>query len=181
MNTANAKSRFGKLKIAHIALALAALASAGSYGWHIYSLFRDAQVNMPQPQIEKLVKDLRLFHSRTKRFPRNFAEINDLIWHTRPTPNYGAEGRQARAKNYYYYYTRVNDGQCAIWAIPLGPRRQDASAFFLVLSPEWWRVWKGEALEEAAIRAIPAIPSADELANLQMREITTVWRLALPR
>jgi hypothetical protein len=178
---ANAKTRFGKLKIAHATFALALLAGVGGYGWHLYSLFRDAQVNMPQPQIEKLVKDLRLFHSQAKRFPRNFSEINELIWRTRPTPNYGAEGRQARAKNYYYFYTRVNDGQCAIWAIPLGPRRQDASAFFLVLTPDWLRVWKGEALEEASIPAIPAIPSADELTNLRMREITTEWRLALRR
>ncbi len=171
MKPANAKSRFGKLKIAHSIFALALLASTGGYGWRLYSLFRDAQVNMPQPQIEKLVKDLRLFHSDAKRFPRNFSEINDLIWRTRPTPNYGAEGRQARAKYYYYFYTRVNDGQCAIWAIPLGSRRQDASAFFLVLTSDWLRVWKGEALEEAVIPAIPAIPSTNELANLRMREI----------
>ena len=96
MNTANSKSRFGKLKIAHAIFALALMASIGGYGWHLYSLFRDAQVHMPQPQIERLVKDLRLFHSRTKRFPKTFIEINDHIWRTRPTPNYGAEGRCVR-------------------------------------------------------------------------------------
>lgn len=171
MNPRNAKTRFGKLKIAHATFALALLAGVGGYSWRVHSLFRDAQVNMPQPQIEKLVKDVRLFHSQAKRFPRNFSEINDFIWRTRPTPNYGTEGRQARAKNYYYFYTRVNDRQCAIWALPLGPSSLDASAFFLVLAPDWLRVWKGEALEEAAIPAIPAIPSTNELANLRMREI----------
>jgi hypothetical protein len=181
MKPANAKTRSGRLKIAHAIFALAVLVCIGGYTWRIHSLFLDAQVNMPQPQIEKLVKDLRLFHSQAKRFPRNFSEINELIWRTRPTPNYGAEGRQARAKNYYYFYTRANDGQCAIWAIPLGPRRRDASAFFLVLSPEWLRVWKGEALDEAAIPTIPAIPSTDELTNLRMREITTSGRIVLMR
>jgi hypothetical protein len=131
---------------------------------------------MPQPQIEKLVKDLRRFHSRAKRFPRNFAEINAAIWHTHPKPDYGADGRQARTRNYHYFYTRVSDNQCAIWAIPLGPRRQYGSTFFLVLSPEWRKVWKGSALEEAAIPAIPAIPTTDELASLQMREEQTTSR-----
>jgi hypothetical protein len=64
----------------------------------------------------------------------------------------------------------VSDNQCAVWAIPLGPRRQYGSTFFLVLSPEWRKVWKGGALEEEAIPAIPAVPSMDELASLQMRE-----------
>src|SRR5262245_55953705 len=103
MKTTKAMRGFGKLKIAYLLIILAALAGSGSYGWRVYTLFRDAQLNMPQPQVEKLVKDLRLFHSRTNRFPKSFDEINHLIWNTQPRPNYGADGRQARAKNYYYF------------------------------------------------------------------------------
>ena len=169
MNTA--KSSFGKLKIAHVAMALAALASAGGYGWRIYSLFRDAQVHMPRPQIEKLVKDLQRFHSQTSRFPRNFVELNDLIWHTQPKPNYGTEGRQARTKNYYYFYTRVDEQRCAIWAVPLGPRRDDASSFFLVIAPDWERIWRGKSLDESAISTLPPVPSGNELTSLQLIEL----------
>jgi len=178
MRTTKAKSGFSKLRITHLAMILAALVCGGGYGWHVYSLFRDAQLNMPQLQIEKLAKDLNLFHSRIKRFPHNFAEINAAIWHTQPKPDYGADGRQARTRNYYYFYTRVKDNQCAIWAIPLGPRRHYASTFFLVLAPEWRKVWKGGALEEAAIQAIPAIPSTDELVSLRMHEIPAGSRVA---
>ena len=170
MNPRNAKTRFGKLKIAHATFALALLAGIGGYGWHVYSLFRDAQVNMPQPQIEKLVKDLRLFHSQAKRFPRDFSEINDLIWRTRPTPKYGAEGRQARTRNYYYYYTRVDHQTCTIWALPIGPRRYDGASFFLVLTPGWRRTWKGKAIEEDTISSLPAIPPLDRLTALMMQE-----------
>jgi hypothetical protein len=67
---------------------------------------------------QKLRRDLQLFHQRTGHFPETFNEINELLWHTRPKPDYGAQGRQARVKNYYYLYTRVNDRQCAIWAFP---------------------------------------------------------------
>ncbi|HJZ82341.1 MAG TPA: hypothetical protein VKD91_18410 [Pyrinomonadaceae bacterium] len=171
MKPAGAKSRFGKLKIAHAIFALAVLAGAGGYGWRVYSLFRDAQVDMPQPQIEKLVKDLRLFHSRNNRFPANFDEINNLIWHTQPKPNYGIGSRQALSKNYHYFFTCVDDQTCAIWALPIGPRRYFASSFFLALKPGWVRIWKGIAFEDEAIRELPAIPRPDQLAGLMMQEL----------
>lgn len=169
MKPTEAKS--GKLRIAYLTVILAALVCGGGYGWHVYSLFRDAQLNMPQPQIEKLVKDLRLFQSRTKRFPKNFYEINELIWHTQPKPNYGTDGRQTRTKNYHYFFTRVDDQTCAIWALPIGPRRHFASSFFLVLTPGWLRTWKGIALEDEAIGKLPAIPHPDQLAGLTMQEL----------
>lgn len=162
--------KLGKLKASHLLIALSVVAVLGGYGWHLYALFRDSQVNMPQPQIEKLTRDLRLFHSRTRRFPASFNEINELLWRTRPTPDYGAEGRQARTKNYYYFYTRVKDDQCAIWAIPLGPRRQYAASFFAVVTPGWKRLWQGKALDEATIVKLPAIPDPQELSNLQFQE-----------
>jgi len=172
MKSARAKSGLSKLRITYLSLILAALASCGSYGWYLYTLFRDARLNIPQPQIEKLTRDLRLFHSRTKRFPKNFNEINALIWHTRPKPDYGADGRQARVKNYHYFYTRVNDRQCAIWAIPVGPQRHYASTFFVVLSPDWIRSWKGRAMSDEEMAQIPAIPSPTSLAELKMQEIS---------
>lgn len=165
------QTKLGKLKASHLLIALGVVAVLGGYGWHLYALFRDSQAHMPQPQVEKLTRDLRLFHSRSKRFPASFNEINELLWHTKPMPDYGAEGRQARTKSYYYFYTRVKDDQCAIWAIPLGPRRQYAASFFLVVTPGWKRLWQGKALDEAMIAKLSAIPNADELSKLQLTEM----------
>ena len=163
--------KFNKLKATYLMLAVTALLAVGSYGWHVYTLFRDWQTNMPQPQIEKLTKDLRIYHAKTGHFPGTFVEINNLIWHTKQAPDYGSEGRQARTKNYYYFYTKVNDHTCAIWALPTGPQRHYASSFFLVLSPEWLRSWKGKALDDEAIRDLPAIPSPGKLAEMVMQEM----------
>ncbi len=171
MKSAGVKSGFNKLRITYLSLILAAMAICVGYGWYLYSLFRDARLNMPQPQIEMLTRDLRLFHTRTKRFPKTFNEINDLIWRTRPKPDYGADGRQARVKNYLYFYTRVNDQQCAIWAIPLSSQRYYASTFFVVLSPDWMRSWKGQAMSDGEIAQIPATPSPTALAELKMQEM----------
>jgi hypothetical protein len=91
--------KLNKLKATYLILAICAILAVGSYGWHVYTLFRDWQINMPQPQIEKLTKDLRIYQAKTGHFPSTFVEINNLIWHTKPAPDYGSEGRQARTKN----------------------------------------------------------------------------------
>src|SRR5689334_9772086 len=109
MSKTNTRLGFNKLKITWLLLALAGILAVGTYGWHVYTLFRDWQTNMPQPQIERLTKDLRLYHARLGRFPSTFAEINGQLWHTKPAPDYGPNGRQARAKNYYYLYTRMKE------------------------------------------------------------------------
>jgi hypothetical protein len=171
MKSEGAKSGFSKLRATYMFLSLAALAICGFYGCYLYTLFRDAQLNLPHPQIERLTRDLRLFHSRTRRFPKNFNEINDLIWRTLPKPDYGVDGRQALVRNYRYFYMRVNDRQCAIWAIPLGAQRHYASTFFVVLSPGWMRSWKGKAMSDEEMARIPAIPSPTAIAELELREM----------
>ena len=172
--------KFSKLKITYLLLALAALFAVGSYGWHIYSLFRDWQMNMPQPQLEKLTHDLRLYHKQTGRFPVSFTEINAVIWHTKPTPTYGNDGRQARTKNYYYFYTSVDAHTCALWALPTGPQRQYGSSFFVVLTPEWQRSWSGKSLADEVIATLPAIPKPEQLSALLMQE-QPARLFALPR
>jgi hypothetical protein len=164
------KNRSSKLRLAYVFALITIGAGAGAYGYHLYGLARDLQINNPQPQVERLVKDLRQFQSRTRRFPTNFIEINQLIWRTSPAPDYGNEGRQARTKNYYYYYTKVSDETCAFWALPVGPKRHYAPSFFVVLSPDWMRAWKGGAISDKQIARIPAIPSPTVLADLKMQE-----------
>jgi hypothetical protein len=171
MESSGQKKRFNKLRFSYLFALITVAAGAGAYGYHLYGLARYLQINKPQPQVERLVKDLRLFQSRTRRFPKNFIEVDQLIWRTAPAPDYGNEGRQARTKNYYYYYTKVNDETCAFWALPVGPKRHYAPSFFVVLSPGWMRAWKGKAMGDEEIARIPAIPSPTILADLKMQEM----------
>ncbi|MCI0392613.1 MAG: hypothetical protein MOB07_28095 [Acidobacteria bacterium] len=170
LGTFEKKPRISKLRISYILVILAAVVGLVSYSYHVYALFRDAQQNTPQPQIERLIKDLRRYHSQTRHFPADFTEINQLIWRTKPTPDYDSDGRRARTKNYYYIYTKVNDEICAFWALPIGLRRHYGSSFFIVLSPNWARVWKGKAMGDEEIAKVPAIPLPDALAELSMHE-----------
>ena len=171
MESSGQKNRFGKLRLSYIFALITITVGVGSYGYHLYKLLQDSRLNKPQPQIERLVKDLRLFQAQAHHYPMNFIEINQLIWRVKPTPDYGNESRQARAKNYYYYYTKVSDGTCVFWALPIGPQRHYAPSFFVVLSPGWMRTWKGRAMNDEEIARVPAIPSPTSLAELKMQEL----------
>jgi hypothetical protein len=163
--------RISKFRITYIIGAITLVFGLSCYGYHIYALAQDLKINKPQPQIEKLIKDLRIFHLRTGRFPGSFIEINRLIWRSTPMPDYGSGGRRARTKNYYYYYTKVNDETCVFWALPLGSQRHYASTFFVVLSPGWMRSWKGRAMSDEEIGRLPPIPTPETLNRLKMQEM----------
>jgi len=171
MESSGQKTHFSRLRLSYIFALITIAAGAGGYGYHLYKLAKDSQINKPRPQVESLVKDLRLFQSRTNRFPRNFIEVNQQIWRAAPAPDYGNEGRQAHAKNYYYYYTKVSDETCAFWALPVGPQRHYAPSFFVVLSSGWMRAWKGRSRSDEEIARVPAIPSPAALSELEMQEL----------
>jgi hypothetical protein len=110
---------------------------------------------------------------RTRNTPRSASarrRSGNPLWHTKPQPDYGSDGRRAWTKNYIYFYTKVNDETYAFWALPVGPRRQYAPSFFVVLSPGWMRAWKGGAMSDEEIAQVPAIPSPAVLADFKMQK-----------
>lgn len=169
---ATSKQRgLSKLRITYLFVIITVVVGIGSFGYYIYRNYRDARLNLPQAQVERLIKDLRLYQSQMRQFPATFAEVNERIWHTTPAPNYGSDNRRARTKNYYYRYTKVNGETCAFWALPVGPQRHYAPSFFVVLSPDWSRAWKGRSLSDEQIVQVAEVPSPEMLADLGMNEM----------
>lgn len=171
MQAAGKQQGLSKLRITYLFVIITAVVGIGSFGYYIYRDYRDARLNLPQSQVERLIKDLRLYQSQTRHFPATFAEVNERLWHTTPTPNYGDDGRRARTKNYHYLYTKVNDEICAFWSLPVGPQRRYAASFFVVLSPIWLRAWKGKAMGDEEMAKLTEIPSPDALADIGMHEM----------
>ncbi len=171
MESNGPKRHFSKLRIAFVFALVTIAAGVVSYGYHLYRLAQDLQINKPQPQVERLARDLRRYYAETRRFPANFSQINQLIWRTKPEPDYGRDGRRAWTKNYFYFYTKVNDETCAFWALPIGPQRQYAASFFIVLSPDWMRAWRGGAMSDEEISKVPAIPSPATHTEFKMQEM----------
>ena len=171
MKAAQGKTGFSKLKATYVLLGLAVITALGGYGWHLYVLYQAWQRDTPQPQVERLIRDLRRYHSQMKRFPADFHEINARLWYTKPQPNYGTNGREARVKNYLYRYTQVEAGKCVLWALPMGPQRGLAAAHFIVITPAWTHSWRGPALTDETVAALPNVPTSQELTKLQMSEM----------
>ena len=86
MQVKQTQSRFSKVKLTYLLLALAALSLGSTYGYHLFTLYRAAQRDQPQLQADRLIRDLRRYERQMQRFPANFHEINQALWHTQPTP-----------------------------------------------------------------------------------------------
>ncbi len=172
MKTTASKTGFSKMKATYMLLCLTVIVALGSYGWHLFTIYQAWQRDTPRHHVERLIRDLRRYYAETKRFPANFHEINQRLWHTKPQPDYGANGREARVKNYLYRYTQVESGKCVLWALPMGPQREYGAAFFVVITPEWIRAWKGKALSEEKLQGLPAIAPLNMLADWGLTEFT---------
>jgi len=72
--------------------------------------------------------------------------------------------------NYYYVYAKTDPLTCTIWAIPSGPKREEGSTHFLVVSPDVIRHWKGPVLAKADIDRLSSEPTGDLLNVLGMTE-----------
>lgn len=83
-------------------------------------------------------------------------------------PDYGAGGRSLMVGNYYYLYTWVSPTRCTLWAIPIGPRAEEANSYFLVLTPTDREKWKGPALQLKEAATISGTPTYAQLGILGM-------------
>ena len=124
----------------------------------------------PKPAVDQIVKALRTYHHQAGRFPQSFVELEARIWRHNHSPNFGDDGRSLSMANYYYLYYAVDSGACTLWAIPINKRREEGSTFFLTLSPETVRRWKGAPLALEEIKRLPALPEPAQLALLGLTE-----------
>jgi hypothetical protein len=124
----------------------------------------------PRLAVDSLVKALRAYHRQTGRFPDDFREIESRVWKHKNAPDFGADNRSMSVANYFYIYTRVYAGAATIWIIPTGPKRDEGSTHFLLLTPDNLRRWKGAPLSLDEAKSLPPVPQYREMALLGMTE-----------
>jgi hypothetical protein len=117
-----------------------------------------------------MVKGLRQYQRETGQFPGDFSELDKRIWKYKTAPDFGSTKRTLSHWNYYYVYAKSDPLTCTIWAIPSGPKREEGSTHFLVVTPDVIRNWKGSALGKADIDRISSEPTGDLLNMLGMTE-----------
>src|SRR5262249_42354800 len=100
----------------------------------------------------------------------DFRELEARVWKRRKALDFGADGRSLSIANYYYIYHPVDARTSTIWVIPTGPRREEGSTHFLLLTPDNLRRWKGAPLSLDETKNLPSVPQYREMAVFGMTE-----------
>jgi hypothetical protein len=157
-------------RFSYLILGFSVVAAVGSHFYALWDASQQEKAMLPRPAVDHIIKALRAYHQKTGRFPQSFADFDTRIWRQSPARTLGGDGRNLAMANYYYIYSLVDSGTCTLWAIPINKRREEGSTFFLALSPETARRWKGAALALDEIKHLPGLPEPAQLALLGLTE-----------
>jgi hypothetical protein len=124
----------------------------------------------PRLAADSLVKALRAHHRQTGRFPLDFRELEARVWKHKKAPEFGADGRSLSVANYFYLYHPVDARTATIWIIPTGPKREEGSTHFLLLTPDNLRRWKGAPLTLDEVSKLTPVPHYQQMHLLGMTE-----------
>jgi hypothetical protein len=168
------------LRISFIILIVVCVFSIICYVYWRWSSTQAYEALLPRLGADTMVKGLRQYQRQTGQFPPNLAELEDRhIWNHPVRPDFGPIKSSVSAANYYYLYTKVSPLSFALWAIPSGPRREEATTHFMVVwlvgpgngeLPTVIRHWKGPALSKSDIQKLEPVPSNDVLQVMGMTE-----------
>jgi hypothetical protein len=160
-----------RLGFSYALLALTLLIYLGSWAYSAYAAEWRAKSETPRVNpVLKIIKGLRQYQKNKVTFPASFNEVEAQVWKHPNPPAYGASGRTVTVQNYYYYYTFINPMRCSLWMIPVGPHIEESNSYFLILTPDNRRKWKGPALNLTEAAAISGTPTYAQLAMLGMIE-----------
>lgn len=151
-----------KIKLSLIVAVMTLLIVVAAYIYSLWSVDRKKQAEMPVESVSMMMRDLLRFHEKRGGFPEDLQKLEGVIWE-RKNRMFSAENRAINHRNYYYFYTQISPHQFTLWAIPTGKEREDAPTWFLVVSPDICRRFKGAALPLEQIDGIEANPTLKKL------------------
>lgn len=158
-----------RIKLSLIVAGLALFIVIAAYIYSLWSVDRKKSLEMPVESVSMMMRDLLKFHEKRGGFPVDLQKLEGVVWE-RKNRLFSAENRAINHRNYYYFYTQISYHQFTLWAIPTGNSREDAPTWFLVVSPENCRRWKGAALPLEQINSIEPNPSLKNLGVLGLIE-----------
>lgn len=163
-------------KISSVLVAISGLLLVGVYIYSLWASDRQRTADLPVEAADVMVRDLRSFHKKRGGFPANLKELEGLVWDRKESRIYSNDERGLTHRNYHYLYTRITPHEFALWAIPMGRQRDEAATWFLVVSPDSQRHWKGPALNTDDVKVLSLQPSANQLIVLGLIEQPAVRR-----
>jgi hypothetical protein len=151
-----------RIKLSLIVAVLALLIVVIAYIYSLWTVDRKKSAEMPVEAVSMMMRDLLRFHEKRGGFPIDLQKLEGVIWE-RKNRQFSAENRAINHRNYYYFYTQISPHQFTLWAIPTGSQREDAPTWFLVVSPDICRRFKGAALPLEQIDRIEPNPTLQKL------------------
>lgn len=159
------KSRIG---LTMMLLIVSVIAAGSSWAYGTYARLERENRELPKLALATIVRDLRAYHKASGRFPETFEELDGK--RRVEGRAYELGGRAVSMANYFYVLTAVDAHRATVWAVPAGPRRDEAATQFLVVEPVELAVWKGAAIPVADVGSIHGNPTRGELAALGLIE-----------
>ncbi len=158
------------IKISLVLIPLAILLVVGTYIYSLWTSERQRAADLPVEAADVMMRDVLSFHKKRGGFPNDLKDLEGVVWEKKDDRSYSNDKRVLTHHNYYYLYTRLNHHRFSLWAIPMGKHREEAATWFLVVTPESRRRWKGGSLGPEDVKGISAEPSANQLSVLGLIE-----------
>jgi hypothetical protein len=171
----------GRLRFTYVNLACTLVLLIVATLYSSWARNREHEANLPLPALETIAVALRTFHQQTGRFPESFLELDERVWKGARRSQISSDGKSLDAPASHYYYTLHSASlprasaaksretiKVALWAVPTGPRAQEAATHFWYVTPDKIERWMGPALTAENVGVIKTIPSEQQLALLVM-------------
>lgn len=164
------------LKISLVLIPLAILIVVGTYIYSLWASERQRAAELPIEATDVMMRDLLTFHKKRGGFPKDLKEMEGVVWEKKESRSYSNDKRGITRRHYFYLYTPLSHHRFTLWAIPVGRQREEGATWFLVVTPELQRRWKGGALSPEDAKSLSLDPSIDELSVLGLIEQPTARR-----
>jgi hypothetical protein len=159
-----------RLKISLVLIPLAILLAVGIYVYSLWAEEKRRAADLPVEAASIMMRELLRFHGKRGGFPSDLKQMEGKVWEKKEGRSYSVNNRGLSHRNYFYLYTRLSPHRFTLWAVPMGQVRDDAQTWFLMVTPESGRRWKGGALSLEDAKKIAVSPSIPELAFLGLTE-----------
>lgn len=159
-----------RLKTSLVLIPIVLLLVVGAYIYTLWAADRQRSADLPVEGASMMMRDLLAFHEKRGGFPSDLKQLEGVIWENKRDRNFSSGGRGFAHRNYFYLYTQLNPHRFTLWAVPMGKSREDAATWFLIVSPDSRRGWKGAAMPLEHIKKIEASPSTAQLGVLGLIE-----------
>lgn len=142
----------------------------GSYFYSLWAAEVKRRDEMPQDGAAALVRDLLKYHEQTGAFPEDLRRLVGRVWDAKKQRDFDQSGKIFRHNNVFYLYARQSPHLFSIWAVPSGERREEGVSWYVAVSPDRMRRWKGPAIADNQVDKLIPQPSVQSLALMGLTE-----------